>query len=188
MGPRANNTGISLLKKKESKCQTGVFLETVAAPSNLFPLIKHVNVLQQCLEKRPEDAAVPAARGTAADSGVTAQSFGLGAGAEREHSCRQSCGGGGELPLKTQKTTEVLQESLFWWRPHHCPSLLAEPLTCCCESCRCCHCFCRVGEMEVKINVIAGPFMENFSRKEFMVRLVDFYRTFVLRGSIQVKQ
>lgn len=93
-GARANNTGISLLKKKESKCQTGVFLETVAAPSNLFPLIKHVNVLQHCLEKRPEDAAVPAARGTAADSGVTAQSFGLGAGAEREHGCRQSCGGG----------------------------------------------------------------------------------------------
>lgn len=29
------------------------------------------------------------------------------------------------------------------------------------------------------INVIAGPFTENFSRKEFMVRLVDFYRTFV---------
>lgn len=165
-------------------------METVAAPSNLFPLIKHVNVLQQCLEKRPEDAAVPAARGTAADSGVTAQSFGLGAGAEREHGCRQSCGGGGggELPLKTQKTTEVLQGESLLVAPPSGPSLLAEPLTCCCEGCRCCHCFCRVGEMEVKINVIAGPFTENFSRKEFMVRLVDFYRTFVLRGSIQVKQ
>lgn len=75
-------------------------METVAAPSNQFPLIKHVNVLQQCLEKRPEDAAVPAARGTAADSGVTAQSFGLGAGAEREHGRRQSCGGGGGGALR----------------------------------------------------------------------------------------
>lgn len=73
-------------------------------------------------------------------------------------------GGFDELPLKTQKTAEVLQESLF------------------------CHCFCRVGEMEIKINVIAGSFSENFSRKEFMVRLVDLYPTFVMRGSIQVKQ
>lgn len=33
--------------------------------------------------------------------------------------------------------------------------------------------------MEIKINVVvAGPFTENLSGKEFMVHLVDFYRTF----------
>lgn len=79
-GARANNTGISL-QKKVIKMSGRVFLETVTAPTNQFPLIKHINFFNSSFGK------------DAADSGVTAQSF--GAGAEHEHACRQSWGGGG---------------------------------------------------------------------------------------------
>lgn len=50
-GARANNTGISL-QKKVIKMSGRVFLETVTAPTNQFPLIKHINFLQQFWKRR----------------------------------------------------------------------------------------------------------------------------------------
>lgn len=84
------NTGISSeeKKKKSSKCQAGFSWKPLRAPSNRFPLMKHIEFLQLYRE----DAVVAvargaAARGAAADSGVTAQSSGL--------SARGGLGGGG---------------------------------------------------------------------------------------------
>lgn len=52
-GARANNTGISL-QKKVIKMSGRVFLETVTAPGNLFPLIKRLNFLQQFWKSGPK--------------------------------------------------------------------------------------------------------------------------------------
>lgn len=191
-GARANNTGISLLRKKESKCQAGVFLETAAAPSNQFPLVKHFNVLQQFWKRGPktrrcllrgEPLLTQESRLTASVSALE-RSGNTAAGRAAVAAAVGPSGGFDELPLKTQKTAQVLQESLFWWRPHQVYHCLGGTFNCCCKSCRCCHCFCCVREIEIKINVTAGPLIENFSRKDFMVRLVGFDHTFVMPGSI----
>lgn len=97
-------------KKKSSKCQAGFSWKPLRAPSNRFPLMKHIEFLQLYRE----DAAVAAARGAAADSGVTAQSSGLfkpgggwGGGPLWFQSTDFHCYD--ELPMKTQKTVLVLQ-------------------------------------------------------------------------------
>lgn len=104
-GARANNTGISL-QKKVIKMSGRVFLETVTAPGNLFPLIKHLNFLQQFWKSGPKTRRC-LLRGEPPLTQEPRRRQSWGAGEVGGPS-----GGFDELPVKTQKTAQLLQESL----------------------------------------------------------------------------